>query len=244
MSLTSDYLGLVYAQLTDINENEQENIESAAELMKETLVNDGIIYVFGCGHSQMFSMEMFYRTGGLVPVNPMLQPAVSMASGSITSEYERLEGIGKKVFEKSGMTSKDTLIIVSHSGRNPMPIDLAMSAKEAGVSVVTIASGAFMDGVTSRHSSGKFVKDFADVVINNHCVYGDAVVEVEGMDSKIAGTSSILSIFILGTLVVNVVDKCVKEDFYPPIWISGNVDGGDEKNKINYLKYRDRIPYL
>ena len=192
----------------------------------------------------MFSLEMFYRAGGLVPVNPMLQASVAMYTGTITSEYERLENIGDKIFDKSGMTSKDTLIIVSHSGRNSMPIDLAIAAKKAGVKIITIVSKNFMEGITSRHKSGKFVKDFADVIIDNHCMLGDATIQIDGMKSKVAGTSSILSISILESLVAETVKKCVDNGYYPPVWVSGNVDEGDKMNRENYLKYRNRVCYL
>lgn len=244
MEMMDKYFDIVKSQLCEIQNDEVENIDKASDIMSETLQNDGLIYVFGSGHSQMFSLEMFYRAGGLVPVNPMLQASVAMYTGTITSEYERLENIGDKIFDKSGMTSKDTLIIVSHSGRNSMPIDLAIAAKKAGVKIITIVSKNFMEGITSRHKSGKFVKDFADVIIDNHCMLGDATIQIDGMKSKVAGTSSILSISILESLVAETVKKCVDNGYYPPVWVSGNVDEGDKMNRENYLKYRNRVCYL
>lgn len=244
MEIMNKYLDIVKDQLNDIQNNEGSKISEAASIMANTLKNDGLIYVFGSGHSQMFCLEMFYRAGGLVPVYPMLQASVAMYTGTITSEYERLENIGDKVFDKSGMTAKDTLIIISHSGRNSMPIDLAMAAYNAGVKIITIVSKQFMNGITSRHKSGKFVKDFASVVIDNHCILGDATIQIPGMPSKVAGSSSILSISILESLVAETVSLCAKDNFYPPVWVSGNVDHGDKLNKENYLNYRNRVPYL
>lgn len=239
-----EYLSIVHDQLRVIEEKEKDNIVKASKILAKTLENDGIIYAFGTGHSQMFAIEMFYRAGGLVPVNPMLEPSVAMYSGMKSSEFERLPGIGKVIFEKSRMTSNDCLLIVSHSGRNSMPVDLAIAAKEAGVKVITIASSNFMNGVQSRHKSGNFVKDYADVFIDNRCAYGDAVLDIEGMDSKVVGTSSILSITIVECIVATTIDLCLEAGFKPPVWISGNVEGGDAKNMINYMKYRNRIPYL
>lgn len=244
MTTTEEYIGIVKGQLEDIEENESENILKAAHLMKDTLINDGLIYVFGSGHSQIFSIEMFYRAGGLVPVNPMLEASVAMNTGTMTSEYERVTGIGTKIFEKSGMKEGDTLIVVSHSGRNPMPIELARAASKAGIKVITIVSSEFMKGVSSREASGKFVKDYAEIVIDNHCIYGDAVLEFDGLDMKAVGTSSILSITILESMVANTIELCLEEGYTPPIWVSGNVDDGDKKNNENYLKFRSRIPFL
>ncbi|NDO79768.1 hypothetical protein CJP72_02960 [Citrobacter sp. NCU1] len=244
LNKTKEYLNIVNQQLSKIEESESKNIEDAANVISDTLEKDGLIYIFGTGHSQMFSLEMFYRAGGLVPVHPMLEASVAMYTGTKTSEYERVPDIGKVIFKKSGMTSKDTLIIVSHSGRNPMPVDLAESAKAAGVSIITIASGAFMAGVSSRHPSGKFVKDFADVIIDNHCDLGDAVIDIEGMSTKVAGTSSILSIAIIESIVATTINICVNRGFTPPVWMSGNLDNGDAHNEQHYLQYRNRIPYL
>ena len=244
MEMTKKFMEIVHSQLNEIENEEGKNIDQASDIMAQTLQNDGLIYVFGSGHSQMFCLEMFYRTGGLAADSPLLQASVAMYTGAITSDYGRLENIGDKIFDRSGMTSNDCLLVVSHSGRNSMPIDLVMSAKKAGVKIITIASKKFMEGVSSRHKSGKFVKDFADVVIDNHCYMGDAVIEIDGMPSKVSGSSSILSIAVIESLVAETVKKCVDNGFVPKIWVSGNVDEGDKMNQESYLMYRRRVPYL
>lgn len=244
MDRIREYIEIVQRQLNDIEKNEKENIKEAAKILKDTLKQDRIIYVFGSGHSQMFSLEMFYRAGGLVPVNPMLESSVAMTNGTKTSEYERIHEIGNIICEKSGMKEGDCLIVVSHSGRNPMPVDLVMEAKKKGVKIITIVSNDFMSGIESRHRSGKFVKDFADVIIDNHCILGDAVIEIEGMPSKVAGTSTILSVAIIESMIATTIELCVKDEFIPPVWVSGNLDNGDEINMKNYYKFRNRIPYL
>ena len=137
---------------------------------------DRVIHVFGCGHSQMFAMEVFYRAGGLVPVNALLIPHLALfPKAKLSTMQERVEGFSKGYLDLEDTDEKDTMIIVSVSGRNAGVVDMALAAKEKGMKVVALVSSAFADATVSRHSSGKNLKEVADVVIDLKFVAGDAV---------------------------------------------------------------------
>lgn len=73
-----EYHEVIRGQLEEQFAQEGKNIETAAKYCAESVKSGRVIHVFGCGHSQMFAMEVFYRAGGLVPVNALLIPHMAL----------------------------------------------------------------------------------------------------------------------------------------------------------------------
>lgn len=236
-----EYFSIIRKQL-DEQEKEMDNIEQAAQYCAESIKNDRIVHVFGTGHSQMFVMEVFYRAGGLVPVNGLLSPHYSLYPKPKLSTYqERVEGFADKYLELENVSEKDTMIIISISGRNASSVDMALKAKEIGMKVVALTSVAFSGEVSSRHSSGKLLKDVADVVIDVKCELGDAVLSLDGMESKFAGTSTVLGMTIMESIVGRTVELVHESGKEVPVFVSSNLDRGDKINAEFLSKYRDLI---
>lgn len=245
MKKNYEYYNTVLLQLDRQVKEEEENIEKAAQFCADSVCNDRIIHAFGCGHSQMFGEEMFYRSGGLVPVNAILHPHYSLVpKARISSAVERQEGLADKFLANCNHDSRDTMIITSISGRNAAVIDMAIAAKKIGMKVVALVSQEFSSKVTSRHSSGKNLKDFADVVIDIKCVYGDACLEMEGVDGKFGGTSTILAMMVVEMISTRTIELCAERGYNPPIFVSGNTDIGDKLNNERIEKYSKIIPTL
>jgi len=243
--LYREYLEKVTDILSGVAENQKEEIQKAASYMAEAVKNDGVIHVFGCGHSQMFGMELFYRAGGLVPVNAILTPALSLPPTAPLSTFgERQEGLAKTILDNQIVGSEDVMIIASNSGRNAVPVEMAMEARERGMKVIGLTAMEFSKSVTSRHKSGKKLYDLADVVLDSCSVPGDAVMSMEGLESKFGPTSSIIGFAVLQATVVQTIENLVNDGYEPPIWVSSNLDQGDAINKKNIEKYRPRLDSL
>ncbi|SHH72675.1 sugar isomerase domain-containing protein [Sporanaerobacter acetigenes] len=240
-----EYYSTVKEQLETQFEEEKENIEKAAEYCSKSIMNDRLIHVFGCGHSQMFSMEVFYRAGGLVQVNPLLIPHMALyPKAKLSTIQERVEGFTPTYLNLENVDEKDTMIIVSISGRNAGVVDMALAAKEKGMKVIALTSLQFTNSVTSRHSSGKLLKDVSDVVIDIKCVSGDACLSIDGMDHMFCGTSTVLGMTVMEAIVAQTVENCVKEGYIPPVYVSSNLDKGDAINNEYINKYKDKISCL
>jgi len=129
-----------------------------------------------------------------------------------------------------------------------MTIDSALEAKKRGAKVIAITSSEFSKsippGASSRHPSNKSLYELGDIVIDAHVPSGDAVVEIEGLDLKIASSSTIANCFIMQCLFSLVVEKLVQRGITPPIWKSANIPGGDEANKKYLEKYAKRVKHL
>jgi len=235
----------VISLLNAVREKERENILKAATLVKDCLKNDKIIHVYGTGHSQVLAVEIFCRAGGLVPVNGILDIGSSVYAGALKSTgVERLPGYANILLNYYDVGEGDVLIIISNSGRNALPIEMAMGAKERGAKVIAVTSIKFSSSFPSRHPSGKRLYDVADVVINNHVPIGDAFLEVEGLKTKIAPVSTIINSAILHAITSEAVRMLLEEGIEPSVWMSANVPGSDEFNKEYIRKYKYRLKHL
>ncbi len=221
-------------------------INEIASIIADTIENDGALYVFGSSHAGIMAQELFYRAGGLMLVNPIFAPdlMLNVKPVTMTSDMEKLPGYGNIILKNSGITPKDIIIIISVSGRNAVPIDVAIEAKNMGIKVIVLTSLPYTNSVSSRHPSGKKLIDFADYVLDLGGEIGDAVLEVDGIPQKVGPTSSVVGITILNSLIAQVIEELSKRGITPPVFISVNLDRGAILNEELLRKYKDRIRYL
>ena len=240
-----EYYDVVQKQLKQQFEEEGAHIEQAAEYCAASVSKGRVIHVFGCGHSQMFAMEVFYRAGGLVPVNALLIPHLALfPKAKLSTIQERVEGFSSEYLALENTSPDDTIIIVSISGRNAGVVDMALAAKAIGMKVVALVSRQFADSTTSRHSSGKNLKDVADVVVDVKCVSGDAALYIDGVEPSFCGTSTVLGMSVMEAIVAQTVENCVKAGYTPPIYVSSNLDRGDKINAEHIKNYSSLITCL
>lgn len=240
-----EYYKIVAEQLGREAEEERDNIEQAAQWCADAVCKGRLIHVFGCGHSQMFAMEVFYRAGGLVPVDAILIPHMALfPKAKLSTLQERVEGFCDKVLQQHDTSPDDVMIIVSISGRNAGVVDMALEAKRIGMKVVALTSRQFSEGVTSRHSSGKNLRDVADCVIDIKCVLGDACLSIEGMEASFCGTSTVLGMFVMESIVARTVELCSERGVVPPVYVSSNLDKGDAINDAYIKQYGKLIECL
>jgi len=243
--LYKEYFSRIGDLLDKVADKESESIKEAADLITNSISEDGVLHVFGCGHSQMYAMELFYRAGGLVPVNAILTPALSLSPTAPLSTFgERQEGLAKVILDAENIKPQDVMVIVSTSGRNAVPIEMALEAKSRGLKVIALTSLSFSEEVSSRHKSNKKLYELADIVLDNHGEPGDAIMETPGVESKFGSTSSIVGFTILQSIVVQVIENLSQKGIEPPIYVSSNLDKEDQINKEFIEKYRSRITCL
>lgn len=240
-----EYFQIVMDQMNRQFEEEKRNIEQAADYCAHSVMKNRLIHVFGCGHSQMFAMEVFYRAGGIVPVNALLIPHLALfPKAKLSTLQERVENFSNQYLDLEDTSKDDTMIIVSVSGRNAGVVDMALEAKKIGMKVIALISKDFSNSVTSRHSSGKMLKDIADVIIDIKCIEGDACLSMEGVDPMFCGTSTVLGMTIMNCIMARTVEVCVENKVIPPIYVSSNLDKGDAINAVHIAKYNKLIDCL
>lgn len=239
------YLDNAIEILKRIGETQKEPINAAVDLMFDRFQKGGSMFVFGASHAGIVSEEMFCRAGGSMVINPIFSPTLMLNTRpfTVTSAMERLEGFGDIILDGSPVKEGDVLIIHSVSGRNGVTIDMAMKARKMGVAVIVITSLEYSTKIPSRHSSGKNLYEFGDVVIDNCGVYGDASVEV--CEGVIAGpTSTVSGAAIANMLSVGFAERCAEAGIAPPVFVSANLDTDKTAGEKLMNKYMDRIHYM
>lgn len=240
------YIEKVKELIDIVEKQETNNINKSVDILTDAILNKKSIYIFGASHAGILAQEAFYRAGGLMPITPIFAREVLVDREPITftSKMERCEGYGTAVASIYDFKKDDVLIVHSVSGRNPVTIEIAIAAKQAGMKVIGITNLSYSKTVSSRHSSGKNMYEYCDVVLDNHGDVGDACVPIEGTSEKTGPTSTVIGALMLNTIISQTANNLVKKGLdTPPVFYSANIDGGDEKNKALYELYKDTIHY-
>lgn len=239
-----EYYKNVHESLKNIKEQEMDKIITAGEKMASTIKNNGLLHVFGCGHSHMVSEELFYRAGGLAPINPIFDTSTMLHEGARrSSEIERMSGHAKLTIDNYKINPDDIFLIISNSGINSYPIEMAQEAKNRGAYVIGITSEAYKN-VTSRHPKNLHLMDVCDMYIDNHAGYGDASVKVTEEGVKAGPLSSINVFFIANSIILVASEILSKESENLPIFTSGNVPQGDIQNQKLLKNYKYKVKHL
>ncbi|MBO0413518.1 SIS domain-containing protein [Enterococcus hulanensis] len=240
------YFDRIQEILKEVEVNEADAINQTIELLTDANLNGKGIYIFGASHAGILAEELYYRAGGMMTVNAIFGRELMLDQSpiTVTSKMERLEGYGTTLASTIPFKKDDVLILHSVSGRNPVTIDLALSAKEKGVKIVALTNVNYSKQVTSRHSSGKRLFELADIILDNHGDTGDACCSIEGIEQKVGPSSTVVGATILNTIIVEVTRKLIEHGVeYPPIFYSANLDGGDQLNQELFKKYENVIHY-
>jgi len=241
MTNTEIYYKGLTETLERINSTQGKAIMSAALRVAKTIEDDGIIYVFGCGHSHLIAGDAFYRAGGLANVCAIFDTDLMLHNGAAkSSAFERMEGLAKHIYKRYAPTTKDCLFVVSTSGINSVPIEMAELGKENGVFTVAICSSSYFSK-KSRHTSGKLLYQAADMYLDNCVPSGDAVVDINGV--KMGAVSTAASSLLLNSVLAEAAG-IASAKVKPPIYMSGNVEGGAEYNESLIERYTPRIRHL
>lgn len=225
---------------------QQDALMQAADALYTAIRDKHSVFVFGCSHAGMLAEEVFYRTGGLAILNPIFFSGVLLNTRPVTmtSRLERLPGLGTVILEENGVREGDCLIVHSNSGRNTVPVEMAMTARERGVTVIGFTSLAHSNAVASRHPSGKKLFEVCDIVIDNCGVPGDAAVKVEGLAEPMGPTSTAVGASLIHAIVIEAVERLLADGITPPVFMSANLDGGDAHNRKLFEEYKNNIFYM
>lgn len=243
----NQYIDQVKELLDQIVEEDSEELEKAASLLADAIEGDGRIFAWGSTHSSTTMQDIYVRAGGLMLINAIFIPgleALQTGPFGITSKIERLEGYAEVILDYTPIREGDVLIVVSVSGRNAVPIEMAKVAKERGIKVIAVTGYDYTRSVTPRHPGGKNMYAYADVVLDNKAKAGDAILEAPGCPAKFCPVSGITTSAVLQCLVAETIETLLSRGITPPVFMAQNVDGGEEFNYKMFQKYKDKIFYL
>ena len=227
------YLDTLEHLLAQVRETNRESLPMAASAVADTVAGDGLIHVFGSGHSELLAMEIAGRAGGLACVQVILDPGHGKA--------ETIEGYAATLLRDIPFEPRDCLVVISNSGRPASPIEVALAGQAAGLKVIAVTAASFCRSLASLHSTGQRLCDIADVVLDTCGAVRDAAIDIPGLTTSIGPTSTSIGAALLHATMVEAVAELVRRGIEPPIFVSQNTDGTGDHNERLRARYRGRV---
>lgn len=239
--LIERYFEAVQKLVGDLAASESDRIDEAAQLCADSIAAGGVVHIHDSGH--MLNSELIHRAGGLAGLTPLsfnlnvANPNVfrekSGPKSDVTDETISL------ALKSSSIKAGDVLFVGSVSGKSRRIVELALQARAAGIKVVAITSLAYSRELKSEHPSGMRLYEAADMVIDNHAPYGDAMLQVEGLDVNACPASGIAAACIMWAVTAGVVEKLLQKGIVPTVFKSVNAPGGPEDVATRRERYKE-----
>jgi uncharacterized phosphosugar-binding protein len=243
-----EYLDDITERLQRVRRTQLQALEQAARLCARTIAAGGLVHLFGTGHGSIPALEAFPRTGSFIGWHPIVEPALGPhlrvgGEGGVHQFrfLQAAEGFGRAILDAQPVHRDDAFVLSSHSGVNPVVVEVAVLVKERGLPVVAVTSVEHSRQVTSRHSSGRRLFEVADVVIDTQAPFGDAVVEIAGLGQRVAAVSTALACAVVNALIAETAAVLVREGQSP--LVLGHIDR-EGKTVAPELRDRYRQEYL
>ena len=229
-------------RLKKIFNSQHQKFLTLAKIFFETYKKDGMIYIFGTGHSHMMAEEGHFRAGGFAPICPILSSGLMLhKSATFSSTVERTEKVATNLLNKYNITNNDILMIYSNSGVNQSPVEAALYGKEIGCIVISVVSYEYCK-VAPLSKIGKKLTELSDFYIDNCGPIGDALVNIKD-NQKVSAFSTIAGSFILNSILSEVADLAKDEKPFP-FYTSANMPNVKNNNHLLFKKYKNRNPHL
>lgn len=240
--IAAAYLAELATRIGRLIEENGQSIAAGADAVERTAKADGLVYIFGTGHSHMLAEEAHYRAGGLALTVPILSSAVMLHEGAVASTvFERIPGTVAPIFARYPIGPKDVLIVISNSGVNAAPIEAARIGKDIGATVIAITSQTY----SAQAAQGRpRIADIADIVLDNGAPAGDAVVSVPGSELRLGPISTSVGAALMNAVFAEAASRLGSQGVQAPIYLSANMPGAKEVNEALIARYRPRNPHL
>ncbi len=245
------YLDAAQAILTRIRATQMDALARAADICTASIAGDGLVHLFGTGHSRMFIEEMFPRHGSFPGFHPMVELSLTFHNQVVGSNGQRqamflehVEGLGRTIMRNFVFSAPDSFIIFSNSGVNEVVVEVALEAKLRDLPVIAVVSLEHCLASAPKHSSGRRLPDVADITIDNCTPGGDALVSIDGLDDPVGPGSTIGAAAVTNALKCLIADRLTRLG-KPPIMLTSSYFIGSEAAARQfdrcYDDYRARI---
>jgi uncharacterized phosphosugar-binding protein len=218
-------------------EAQANGIAQAAQWFTASILKGRMVHVFGSGHSRIMVEEMWPRYGSFPGFNPIVELSLTFhnlvvgANGQRQAMFlENVEGLAERILRNFGITDDDTALIISSSGSNIVPVEMAELLQQKKVKVVAIITQQHAAASTSKRKDGKKLGDFADLVLDTGAPAGDAMVYVPGLETPVAPGSTVGGALLVNTIKAEVA-RLLTEAGHPPKVLTAGCIAGAEKAK-------------
>lgn len=248
--MTAEYLRHCRA-LVDVVEAQTPLIERTADLFAATILAGRMVHLFGSGHSRILVEEMWPRYGSFPGFNPIVELSLSFhnlvvgANGQRQAMFlENVPGLAARILRNFDLSPLDSALVVSSSGCNVVPIEMAEEFQRRGVKVVAILSRRHSEASTSQRPDGKKLQDFADLVLDTGAPVGDAMVKVPGLDTPVSPGSTVGGCLLVNSIKAEVARRLTEAGRPPKVLTAGAVVGRARATEIFESAYDEHARRL
>jgi uncharacterized phosphosugar-binding protein len=206
MNPIQEYLSKASVILDKIRQQES-NISTAANWFSLSILAGRMVHVFGSGHSRIMAEEMWPRYGSYPGFNPIVELSLTYHNNVVGPNGQRqamflenVSGLAERIIRNFVLTETDTAFIISSSGTNIVPVEMAELFQARGIKVVALITADHSTAAASKRADGKKLGDFADLILDSGAPAGDAMVKIDGLDTPVSPGST-----LGGVLVVNAI---------------------------------------
>lgn len=236
MTLTEDYL-LKCSGIIETIKAQQPQIQQTAKWFAESILAGRVVHLFGTGHSRIMVEEMWPRYGSFPGFNPIVELSLTFhnnvtgANGQRQAMFlENVPGLAERILRNFNLSEKDCALVVSSSGSNIVPIEMAELFQQKKIKTVVLITKEHSAKSKSKRTDGKKLSDFADVILDTGAPVGDSMIYIDGLETPVAPGSTVGGIIIINSIKAEVA-KLLTEAGQPPKVLTATAIVGDEKAK-------------
>ena len=243
MSVTKQYLDKCRGILETVAAQE-DKINQAAAWFADTILAGRMVHTFGSGHSRIMVEEMWPRYGSFPGFNPIVELSLTNHNNVVGANGQRqamflenVPGLAARILRNFGLDKKDTALIISSSGCNVVPIEMAELLQQRGIKVVAVVTQAHLDASSSKRADGKKLTDFADLVIDTGAPAGDSMIQVEGLDTPVSPGSTVGGVMIINSIKAALAQLLTNAGHPPKVLTAGCVVGSEKATALFEAAY-------
>jgi uncharacterized phosphosugar-binding protein len=250
MSAGDEYLAKC-RELTDAVAKQMPTIRQVADVFARTILAGRMVHVFASGHSRIMVEEMWPRYGSFPGFNPIVELSLTFhnlvvgANGQRQAMFlENVSGLAERILRNFAITSDDSALIISSSGCNIVPIEMAEQFRSRGIKVVALVSLRHLQATTSKRADGKKLTDFADFVLDTGAPPGDAMVKIDGLDTPVAPGSTVGGCMVINALKAEIADRLTRAGQPPKVLSSPAIVGNQRATELFESAYDEHARRL
>ncbi len=243
MSLTETYLAKCTAIIATVKAQEAK-IQTAAAWFAESILAGRMVHTFGSGHSRIMVEEMWPRYGSFPGFNPIVELSLTNHNNVVGANGQRqamflenVPGLAARILRNFGLDKRDTALIISSSGCNVVPIEMAEGLQQSGIKVVAVVTEAHLAASTSKRADGKKLSDFADLVIDTGAPAGDSMIMVDGLDTPVSPGSTVGGVMIINSIKAELAQLLTNAGHPPKVLTAGCVVGTEKATALFEAAY-------
>jgi uncharacterized phosphosugar-binding protein len=243
MSYTKQYLAKCQQMIETVDAQEKQILE-VAKLFSDTILKGRMVHVFGSGHSRIMVEEMWPRYGSFPGFNPIVELSLTFhnlvvgANGQRQAMFlENVSGLAEQIIRNFDVNEQDSALIISSSGCNVVPIEMAEILKMKGMKIVGINTKLHSEASISKRKDGKKLQDFCDIVLDSGAPLGDAMIKVENLETPVAPGSTIGSCMLINSIKAEVANLLTLAGCPPKVLTAGAVIGTEKATELFQAAY-------